>query len=77
MIGTSIGIALSEAAGDTADTLLRSADIALYRAKADGRGTICFFEAAMDVLVQARRELERELRNALALQQFELFYHRS
>ena len=74
VIGTSVGIALAEAASDTAETLLRSADIALYRAKADGRGTICFFEAAMDVLVQARRKLELELRSALALQQFELFY---
>jgi len=74
VIGTSIGVAVSEAASDTAETLLRAADIALYRAKADGRGTIRFFEAAMDVLVQARRKLELELRNALALKQFELFY---
>jgi len=74
VIGTSIGVALSEAASDTAETLLREADIALYRAKADGLGTIRFFEAAMDVLVQARRKLELELRNALALKQFELFY---
>ena len=74
VIGTSIGVAVSEAASDTAETLLRAADIALYRAKADGRGTIHFFEAAMDVLVQARRKLELELRNALVLKQFELFY---
>jgi len=74
VIGTSIGVAVSEAASDTAETLLRAADIALYCAKADGRGTIRFFEAAMDVLVQARRKLELELRNALALKQFELFY---
>ena len=74
VIGTSVGIALSEAASDTAEMLLRSADIALYRAKSDGRGTFCFFEAEMDALVQARRKLELELRGALALEQFELFY---
>lgn len=71
VIGTSIGVALSDAAGDTGETLLRSADIALYRAKADGRGTFCFFKAEMDVLIQARRKLELELRSAL---EFELFY---
>jgi diguanylate cyclase (GGDEF)-like protein len=74
IIGTSVGIALSEAAGDTAEMLLRSADIALYRAKSDGRGTFRFFEAGMDVLVQTRRKLELDLRGALAREQFELFY---
>jgi len=74
VIGTSVGIALPEAASDTAEMLLRSADIALYRAKSDGRGTFCFFEAEMDVLVQTRRKLELELRSGLALKQFELFY---
>ena len=74
VIGASIGVVLSTAASDTAETLLRSADIALYRAKADGRGAVCLFEIEMDVLAQARRTLEIELRSALALQQFELFY---
>ncbi len=74
VIGTSIGVVLSDAASDTGEVLLRSADIALYRAKSDGRGAFCFFEAEMDVLVQTRRRLELELRSALALEQFELFY---
>ena len=74
VIGTSVGIVISESANDTAEMLLRSADIALYRAKSNGRGTFCFFEAEMDVLVQTRRKLELELRAALALDQFELFY---
>ena len=74
VIGASIGVVLSTTASDTAETLLRSANIALYRAKADGRGTACLFELEMDVLAEARRTLEVELRRALALQQFELFY---
>jgi diguanylate cyclase (GGDEF)-like protein len=74
VIGTSIGIAVCEAATDTAEMLLRSADIALHRAKADGRGTFQFFEPDMDMLAQARRKLEVDLRGALALDQFELFY---
>ena len=73
-IGTSIGVVLADGTGATADELLRGADIALYRAKAEGRGTWRFFEPGMDAEMQARRRLEADLRRALAEGQFELFY---
>ena len=71
-IGASIGIAMT--AGVSADTLLKNADMALYRAKADGRGTFCFFREEMAQTVAARRILELDLRKALANEEFELFY---
>ncbi len=74
VIGTSIGIALVNQATLSADTLLHDADLALYRAKAEGRGTWRFFTADMDLQVRARRMLEDDLRRALALGQFEVFY---
>lgn len=74
-IGASIGIALTSPGGDVrADTLLKNADMALYRAKADGRGTFCFFRDEMAATVEARRTLELDLRKALANEEFELFY---
>ena len=59
---TSIGIALFPQDGPDPDTLLKHAELALYRAKALGRNQFRFFEAAMDEEAQARRRLERELR---------------
>ena len=53
---------------------MKNADMALYRAKEDGRGTYRFFEPNMDARMQARRNLELDLRKALVLGQFELFY---
>ncbi|TFV35465.1 EAL domain-containing protein [Bradyrhizobium frederickii] len=74
-IGASVGIALtSPDGGASADTLLKNADMALYRAKADGRGTFCFFRDEMAATVEARRILELDLRKALANEEFELFY---
>jgi diguanylate cyclase (GGDEF)-like protein len=73
-IGASVGIALTSPAGISADTLLKNADMALYRAKADGRGTFCFFRDEMAQTVEARRILELDLRKALAHEEFELFY---
>ncbi len=72
-IGASVGIALTSP-GITADTLLKNADMALYRAKADGRGTFCFFRDEMAQIVEARRILELDLRKALANEEFELLY---
>ena len=72
-IGASIGIAMTEP-GVSADTLLKNADMALYRAKADGRGTYCFFRDEMAQTVEARRILELDLRKALANEEFELYY---
>ena len=50
------------------------ADMALYRAKADGRGMFRLFEAGMDAKLQARRELELDLRKAIARREFDLHY---
>ena len=72
-IGASVGIALTSPS-ISADTLLKNADMALYRAKADGRGTFCFFRDEMAQTVEARRILELDLRKALASEEFELFY---
>jgi diguanylate cyclase (GGDEF)-like protein len=72
--GMSIGIASSLTDGSNADELLKKADLALYRAKAEGRGTFRFFQAEMDALAQARRALEIDLRQAVAKDQLELHY---
>ena len=74
IIGSSIGIAIAPDDGIDADQLLRCADLALYRAKNDGRGTYRFFELEMDRLMQARRDLEQDLRKAIASDEFELHY---
>jgi diguanylate cyclase (GGDEF)-like protein len=72
-IGASVGIAM-KSPGINADTLMKNADMALYRAKADGRGTYCFFRDEMAQTVEARRILELDLRKALLNEEFELFY---
>jgi diguanylate cyclase (GGDEF)-like protein/PAS domain S-box-containing protein len=69
----SIGIAIAENRIDP-DQFLRNADMALYRAKAEGRGTWRWFEAKMEAKAQARRNLELDLRNALESEDFELHY---
>jgi diguanylate cyclase (GGDEF)-like protein len=74
IIGASIGIAVGPSDGLRPDKLLRNADLALYRAKGDGRGQFRFFEPAMDQQMQARRILEQDLRKALAAGEFELHY---
>ena len=74
VIGASVGIAVAPDDGDDPDCLLKNADMALYRAKEDGRGIYRFFEPDMDAKMQARRTLELDLRKALALGEFELFY---
>ncbi|HLW90224.1 MAG TPA: EAL domain-containing protein [Roseiarcus sp.] len=74
VVGASIGIALAPGDGLDGETLLRNADMALYRAKAEGRGTFHFFEPDMDRAIQTRRRLELDLRKAFAEGQFELYY---
>jgi diguanylate cyclase (GGDEF)-like protein len=73
-IGTSIGIAFGPADGTDADELMKNADLALYRAKLEGRGMYRLFHSAMDAEMQARRLLELDLRHALQRGEFELFY---
>jgi diguanylate cyclase (GGDEF)-like protein/PAS domain S-box-containing protein len=64
--GLSVGIALAPTDGSAADHLMKCADLALYRAKAEGRGLFRFFEPEMDARIQRRRALEIDLRRALA-----------
>ncbi len=74
VIGTSIGIACAPVHGSTASQLLQNADLALYRAKAAGRGTMVVFEQGMDMVVQDQHALEMDLRFALQRREFELHY---
>jgi len=74
VIGVSIGISVGPGDGANPDKLLRNADLALYRAKSDGRGTFRFFEPAMDLQMQTRRVMEQDLRKALPAGEFELYY---
>jgi diguanylate cyclase (GGDEF)-like protein/PAS domain S-box-containing protein len=74
VIGVSIGISLAPEDGKNPDELLKKADLALYRAKEDGRGTYRFFETGMDARAQARRLLELDLRTALQRGEFEVYY---
>ena len=74
VVGASIGIAMAPADGTDPDQLLKNADLALYRAKTDGRGTYRYFEPEMDARAQARRTLELDLRAAIARGEFELHY---
>jgi diguanylate cyclase (GGDEF)-like protein/PAS domain S-box-containing protein len=73
-VGVSVGIALAPADGANADELLKNADLALYRSKAEGRSIYSLFEPEMDARMQARSALELDLRRALAERQFELHY---
>jgi diguanylate cyclase (GGDEF)-like protein len=72
--GASIGIAIGPGDGDDADMLLKNADLALYRAKKDGRGVFRFFETALDEAARRRRQLELDLRLALKAGQFALHF---
>ena len=74
VIGVSIGLSLSPVDGIDPDQLLKNADMALYRAKAEGRGTFRFFELGMDARAQARRLLELDLRAGLLRGEFEVYY---
>ena len=74
VIATSIGIAVAPGDGTDPDVLLKCADLALYRAKAEGRRMFRFFEPAMDSDLRARRGLERDLRRAFAKEEFKLVY---
>jgi len=74
VIGCSVGISMAPGDGESPEKLLKNADIALYRAKTEGRGTWRFFETEMDASLQERRALEFDLRDAMAKDEFELFY---
>ena len=73
-IGTSIGIAMGTPAERSVEALLGHADVALYRAKAEGRGACRFFDESMDAKVRARVTLVAELRTAIESRQLFLVY---
>jgi diguanylate cyclase (GGDEF)-like protein len=73
-LGVCIGIAVAPDDGTKHDELVRRADLALYRAKGEGQSAIRFFEADMDVHVERRMRIERELRNALAAKAIVPYY---
>lgn len=72
--GASIGVAVAPTDAEDWESLLSCADAALYKAKSEDKGTICFFETGMDAIFQERRKLESELRRALATNAFHLAY---
>jgi diguanylate cyclase (GGDEF)-like protein len=74
IIGTSIGITLAPQDASNADALVRQADLALYKAKSEGRNRYRFFETAMEAEARDRRELEEDMRRALLREEFELHY---
>ncbi|HVY42980.1 MAG TPA: EAL domain-containing protein [Hyphomicrobiaceae bacterium] len=74
LIGVSVGVALAPRDAVDPNLLFMQADMALYRAKAEGRGVYCFFEREMDERMQARRALEMDLRAAVINGEFELYY---
>ncbi len=70
----SLGVTVAPADGKDADTLMKNADLALYRAKADGRNTMRFFTEEMDRELRRRRLMEEELRRDLGTDRFQVFY---
>jgi len=74
VVGTSIGIALAPQDAIEPLLLMKNADLALYRAKSESSGVYRFFEPGMDQRMQARRDLERDLRFGLLRNEFELYY---
>lgn len=74
VIGASVGIAMAPQDGETSEILMKNADLALYKAKNEGRSTFHFFESGMDAAIQKRRTIEAGLRLALAKGELRLVY---
>ncbi|WP_298289635.1 EAL domain-containing protein [Novosphingobium sp.] len=74
LVSASVGIAIGPNDADTADALLKSADLALYRAKSDGKGAYHFFEPELDAEASRRRRMEIDLRRAIRDGDFELYF---
>lgn len=74
IVAASVGVAIAPDDGDDQEQLFKKADMALYRAKADGGGTVRFFESEMDARAQGRHQLEMELRRAVAQNEFVVHY---
>ncbi|KPF95624.1 diguanylate cyclase [Rhodopseudomonas sp. AAP120] len=73
-VGSTAGVSIYPRDGDNADALIAHADVALYRAKTERRGTVCLFEPAMDLQIREKRAVQRELAVALENGEFELHY---
>jgi diguanylate cyclase (GGDEF)-like protein len=73
-VGASVGIAVAHPGDMNTESFLKSADLAMYSAKSEGRGTYRMFDPEMDAVVQTRRQLERDMRTALAQDCFKLYY---
>jgi diguanylate cyclase (GGDEF)-like protein len=73
-LGVSVGMVLAPRDGDQPEQLLKNADLALYSAKASGRGRACFYDASMSAGVVRRLQLERALRSAIMLDQLSVVY---
>ncbi len=73
-VGVTIGVTVAPGDGTSCGKLLKNADVALARAKAEARGAFRYFEPDMDARLQARRELESDLRHALETKAFEVYY---
>jgi diguanylate cyclase (GGDEF)-like protein len=73
-VGASVGIAVAHPGEMNTETFLKSADLAMYAAKSEGRGTYRMFDPQMDAAVQTRRSMERDMRTALAQREFRLYY---
>ncbi len=73
-VTASIGIAVADVDGRSANELMRKADVSLYRAKAEGRDCARFFEPGMEEQMRIRRTLEAKLRSAIERKEFQLYY---
>jgi diguanylate cyclase (GGDEF)-like protein len=73
-VGASLGIAVAPRDGTDADTLLKNADLALYRAKDGGRGQMCVYEPVMDEKIERSRDLAAEMQDALVRGEFHLVF---
>jgi len=74
LISVCVGVAVAPFDGEDAELLVKNAALALHRAKDEGRGLLRYFEPGMDQRLQARRQIEMDLREALDLQQFDLAF---
>jgi diguanylate cyclase (GGDEF)-like protein len=73
-VSASVGIAIADAGTMSAESFMKSADIAMYGAKSNGPGSYRMFDSEMDAVVKARSALEREMRNGIVQNDFRLFY---
>jgi len=73
-IGASVGIAFGQSSDNKMESILKNADLAMYRAKSGGRGTYRVFDQEMDAAAQARRTIVKDLREAIVEDNFQLFY---